>query len=233
MGIYISGVKGLPEQVQENKDNIKNIQEDISDYDSVKAQVESNRVDIGDLEDKTQDITRQGSQLYIDTASVCLNADLTFESDASNDIILNNDLDTKIVSNDNSNAYVGFDSANQFYVSSDGAIYEFSEDTIKVNSTPIGTKLYQHNIKFALGGSKIAFSIINSSSSAFTDGYEIAAYLNNKGYNATNFLEASGYYDNSQVFGVNAASSSTLRALYHNGSSELNAVITGSDSAWS
>ena len=130
MGIYISGVKGLPEQVQENKENIKDIQEDISDYDSVKAQVESNRIDIGDLEDKTQDITRQGSMLYVDTAEVVLNADLTFESDAGNDIILNNDLDTKIVSNDNSNAYVGFDSANQLYVSSDGAIYEFKNDLI-------------------------------------------------------------------------------------------------------
>ena len=55
MAIYISGVKGLPEQVQENKENIKNIQEQIEgiDFDAIREleeQVEENTGDINSLE---------------------------------------------------------------------------------------------------------------------------------------------------------------------------------------
>ena len=213
MGIYISGVKGLPEQVQENKENIKDIQEEISgiDWDAIhnlENQVAENTQDINnmegtigtqniaitqlggrvdDLEDKTQDITRQGSQLYIDTASVCLNADLTFESDAGNDIVLNNDLDTKIVSSGNSSAYIGFDSGNRLYISSDTAEYEFSEDTIKVNGTPIGKTFYQHNIMVLSGTDAIVFTITNNSNTQFTFD-TLKTYINNNGFVDTTHL---------------------------------------------
>ena len=55
MAIYISGVKGLPEQVQENKENIKAIQEEIEGIDfeeirELEAQVEENTQDINNLE---------------------------------------------------------------------------------------------------------------------------------------------------------------------------------------
>lgn len=55
MAIYISGVKGLPEQVQENKENIKTIQEEIEgiDFDEIRQleeQVAENTGDINSLE---------------------------------------------------------------------------------------------------------------------------------------------------------------------------------------
>ena len=55
MGIYISGVKGLPEQVQENKENIKTIQDEIEgiDFDEIRAledQVVENTQDINNIE---------------------------------------------------------------------------------------------------------------------------------------------------------------------------------------
>ena len=39
MGIYISGVKGLPEQVQQNKEDIKTIQDEIEgiDFETIRA----------------------------------------------------------------------------------------------------------------------------------------------------------------------------------------------------
>lgn len=55
MAIYISGVKGLPEQVQENKENIKTIQEEIEgiDFEAIREleeQVAENTGDINSLE---------------------------------------------------------------------------------------------------------------------------------------------------------------------------------------
>lgn len=55
MAIYISGVKGLPEQVQENKENIKTIQEEIEgiDFEHIRElddQVAENTGDINNLE---------------------------------------------------------------------------------------------------------------------------------------------------------------------------------------
>lgn len=55
MAIYISGVKGLPEQVQENKENIKTIQEEIEgiDFEAIREleeQVAENTQDINNLE---------------------------------------------------------------------------------------------------------------------------------------------------------------------------------------
>lgn len=55
MGIYISGVKGLPEQVQKNKEDIKTIQDEIEgiDFDTIREleeQVGENTQDINNLE---------------------------------------------------------------------------------------------------------------------------------------------------------------------------------------
>lgn len=55
MGIYISGVKGLPEQVQANKEDITTIKEEIAgiDFDAIRqleAQVAENTQDINNLE---------------------------------------------------------------------------------------------------------------------------------------------------------------------------------------
>ena len=55
MGIYISAVKGLPEQVQENKEDIKTIKEEIEGIDfeeirQLEAQVGENTQDINNLE---------------------------------------------------------------------------------------------------------------------------------------------------------------------------------------
>lgn len=207
MGIYISGVKGLPEQVQENKENIKDIQEEIEgiDWDAIhdlENQVAENTQDINNmegtigtqniaitqlggrvdgLEDKTQDISRQGSMLYIDTGEVVLNADLCFESDASNNIVLNNDLDTKIVSINNSSAFIGFDSTDVFFISSDGAEYEFSNDKIYVNGAPIisQTTKYIHHLVFVSGfDANMTATIINTSNTPFTQA-TLATYLYN------------------------------------------------------
>lgn len=55
MGIYISGVKGLPEQVQENKNKIKEVEEQIEgiDFDAIReleGQVAENTQDINNIE---------------------------------------------------------------------------------------------------------------------------------------------------------------------------------------
>lgn len=224
MGIYISGVKGLPEQVQENKEKIATIEEEISgiDWDAIhnlENQVAENTQDINnmegtigtqniaitqlggrvdDLEDKTQDITRQGSMLYIDTAEVVLNADLGFEADSGSGIKLNPEdigfQPNKIESTANSNLNMYFNDSG-IVMHSNGDEYELINGTIQVNGTPIGGgTLYQHNLYIynSTYNVRITSTIISKSSTPFTFA-TLSSYLVSKGMNVNNKgLVASG-----------------------------------------
>ena len=243
MGIYISGVKGLPEQVQENKENIKDIQEEIEgiDFDAIhnlENQVAENTQDINnmegtigtqniaitnlggrvdDLEDKTQDISRQGSMLYIDTGSVVLNADLGFEDSGVN-IKLNNENNgiNKIVSAQDSNNFIDFDSSNNVHIMSDGGEYEFRDDTIYVNSSPIGgSTLYEHNIHaIKTAGGRIFMTIINDSPTPYTSMNAIRSWLVSKGFTGNNYKIANGVDGNNNEFvGIGTSGSNSFSLI--------------------
>lgn len=223
MGIYISGVKGLPEQVQENKEKIKTIEEEIEgiDFDEIRAledQVVENTQDINnmegtigtqniaitnlggrvdDLETKTQDITRQGSMLYIDTNEVVLNADLAFEADATHKIKLNNEDNggDKIVSAQDSNNYIDFDSSNNLHIMSDGGEYEFSGDQILVNGTPIGGGSMSYITINYSGSYEMELCLSINKDDFPTSGGNLRSYINALGFNAyTKLLPCRGRY---------------------------------------
>ena len=248
MGIYISGVKGLPEQVQENKENIKDIQEEIEgiDWDAIhnlENQVAENTQDINnmegtigtqniaitqlggrtdDLEDKTQDISRQGSTLYIDTGEVVLNADLGFEADSGSDIKLNNEADSpnKIVSAQDSNNFIDFDSSNNVHIMSDGGEYEFSGDQILVNGTPIGGGGTDYVSITYSGSYNLNLTLSTPKGMLATSGGNLRPTLYSKGFNANGKnLACNGVYMDSNntpfiVIGLYALSSSLVAYGY-------------------
>ena len=249
MGIYISGVKGLPEQVQENKENIKDIQEEISgiDWDAIhnlENQVAENTQDINnmegtigtqniaitqlggrvdDLEDKTQDITRQGSTLYIDTNEVVLNADLTFETDSGSDIKLNPEdigyQPNKIESTANSNLNMYFNDSG-IVMHSNGDEYELINGTIQVNGTPIGGGTLRYcNLICNSGMQYFNLSFVINYPIQHTGDEGLSTKLQALGFNsASNFLPVSGIYFDSNtaqpIIGI--YSDGTTRVVYIN-----------------
>ena len=209
MGIYISGVKGLPEQVQENKENIKDIQEEIEgiDWDSIhnlENQVAENTQDINnmegtigtqniaitnlggrvdDLEDTTSALNQSATTLSV-SSNLDVSGNISFTEDDSGNIELNNETNggNRIVSKQNPSAYIDFDIYNYVHIMSDGGEYEFSEDTIKVNGSPIGTKLYQHNINYNETNNLYwCLTIITDSPNPLTFN-GVISYLYNKGF---------------------------------------------------
>ncbi|MDV3426525.1 MAG: hypothetical protein LIR50_04970 [Bacillota bacterium] len=223
MGIYISGVKGLPEQVQENKEKIKEIQEEIEgiDFDEIRAledQVAENTQDINnmegtigtqniaitqlggrvdDLEAKTQEITRD-SDNNITQVGEDLHVKGNITLDNAKSIILGNDGHNAIESSGNGNSYFDFDSQDNPEIGSDGNIYKFTDTGITLNGTPVGgATLYQHNIRitsFNYSNCDIRLVIINDSPTAMTR-EELTTYLSSKYSNDTNkALAVSGTY---------------------------------------
>lgn len=249
MGIYISGVKGLPEQVQENKEKIATIEEEIEgiDFDAIhnlENQVAENTQDINnmegtigtqniaitqlggrvdDLEGKTQDITRQGSSLYVDTGEVVLNADLTFETESGSDIKLNPEDSgysvNKIESTGNSNLDIHFnDSA--VVVNSGGAEYEFINNTIQVNGTPIGRGGSDYITITYSGSYNLHLTLSTPKGMLDTSGGNLRPTLYSKGFNANGKnLACNGLYMDSNntpfvVIGLYALSSSLVAYGY-------------------
>ena len=233
MGIYISGVKGLPEQVQENKEKIKTIEEEIEgiDFDAIhnlENQVAENTQDIDDLQQgqgvqdtainavasKTSALNQSATTLTVDS-NLSVEGNIGFNNDDSGNIELNNETNggNKIVSKQDSNNYISFDNSNCLHIMSDGGEYEFSEDEIKVNGTPIGgSTLYQHNITQDNSYFRLTYTIINDSPTAFSTPSEVASYLYSKGYiDATKMLMASGVHPTgSVVMGVYSSGGFTI-----------------------
>ena len=175
MGIYISGVKGLPEQVQKNKEDIKDIQDEIEgiDWDSIhnlENQVAENTQDIDDLQQGqgVQDTAINGvsgrvSTLEGKTAGITrdsvngitnVNEDLNVEGDLTlgdaKAIVLGTDGHNSIISSGNANSGFEFDSNDNPVLSTNNNKYVFKDTGIELNGTPIGggSSLYQHNIKY-------------------------------------------------------------------------------------
>ena len=172
MGIYISGVKGLPEQVQENKNKIKEVEEQIEgiDFEAVRqlqGQVAENTQDINNLEasigvqnqainslnddvdaleSKTQKITynEQSGELTIDANVNVKRINITA---AQTPLTADS-----MVSRDDKNAIslTGANGELSLIVGRTGTqhILNFNTDgTIDIDGQPVGAKpLYMHDI---------------------------------------------------------------------------------------
>lgn len=204
MGIYISGVKGLPEQVQENKEKIATIEEEIEgiDFDAIhnlENQVAENTQDIDDLQQgqgvqdtainavasKTSALNQSATTLTVDS-NLDVSGNISFTEDDSGNIELNNETNggNRIVSKQDSNNYISFDSSNCLHIMSDGGEYEFNEDEIKVNGTPIGggKSIYNHNIYVSTTSNNNFLGSINfysDSNTPLTSRGDLCAYCYN------------------------------------------------------
>ena len=217
MGIYISGVKGLPEQVQKNKEDIKTIQDDIEgiDWDSIhnlENQVAENTQDIDDLQQgqgvqdtainavasKTSALNQSATTLTVDS-NLSVEGNIGFNNDDSGNIELNNETNggNKIVSKQDSNNYIDFDSSNNLHIMSDGGEYEFSNDQILVNGTAIGGGSNTYlTIKYS-GVYEIDLALSINKDDFPTAGGNIRSYLNSLGFtSADKVLTCNGYYSN-------------------------------------
>lgn len=245
MGIYISGVKGLPEQVQKNKEDIKDIQDEIEgiDFDAIhnlENQVAENTQDIDDLQQgqgvqdtainavasKTSALNQSATTLTVDS-NLMVEGNIGFNNDDSGNIELNNETNggNKIVSKQDSNNYIDFDSSNNVHIMSDGGEYEFSGDQILVNGTPIGgSTLYLHTVKFWDTNCWASFIIINGSSIPITTNALLSGYLYSKGFNDSYNLQwypASGVNNQTFIVGVYALSNTASTIVYIDSANNL------------
>ena len=218
MGIYISGVKGLPEQVQENKNKIKEVEEQIEgiDFEAVRqlqGQVTENTQDINNLEasigvqnqainglnddvdaleSKTQKITynEQSGELTIDA-----NVNVKRINITTGQTPLTAD---SMVSRDDKNAIslTGANDEISLIVGRTGTqhVLNFNADgTLDIDGQAVGGKqLYSHYVRIK---STITLTIINDSPTAFTR-TSLMDYLYNKINGA--WVSASGYITNNQ-----------------------------------
>lgn len=208
MGIYISGVKGLPEQVQENKNKIKEVEEQIEgiDFDSIRqlqGQVAENTQDINNLEasigvqnqainslnddvdaleSKTQKITynEQSGELSIDANVNVKRINITA---AQTPLTADS-----MVSRDDKNAIslTGANGELSLIVGRTGTqhILNFNPDgTIDIDGQPVGSKTYyNHIIKlFTSLGVTTVINIFNSDTGAFSAPSQIAKFLYDNG----------------------------------------------------
>ena len=174
MGIYISGVKGLPEQVQQNKEDIKTIQDEIEgiDFETIRAletQVGENTQDINNLEAAigVQNQAINGLKDDVDaletkTQKITYNED-TGKTNIDSYTIINGDLDTDNVAvagngtfqNANGSGLHFQEGANDDILTianNDGAtrhsLQSDGSGNLTLDGNPVGgTTLYQHNIR--------------------------------------------------------------------------------------
>lgn len=222
MGIYISGVKGLPEQVQENKNKIKEVEEQIEgiDFEAVRqlqGQVAENTQDINNLEasigvqnqainglkdradaleSKTQKITydEQSGELTIDA-----NVNVKRINITSAQTPLTAD---SMVSRDDKNAIslTGANDEISLIVGRSGTqhILNFNADgTLDIDGNPVGggTTLYQHNITLTSPSTSITLTIIADNNTPINTVRIITNIMfSNSFRNTSNLYLASGYY---------------------------------------
>jgi len=195
MGIYISGVKGLPEQVQENKNKIKEVEEQIEgiDFEAVRqlqGQVAENTQDINNLEasigvqnqtinalgDRTTALERKTQLMsYNDDYS---KTDFRNSIEVADDVIANGvhvSGDGTIVNSKGSGLHFqeGSDDTTLTIANNDGAVYHalqlHGDGTLTLDGNPVGAKdYYVHRILLLIDGSNTSIEIFNSSSTPFT-----------------------------------------------------------------
>jgi len=223
MGIYISGVKGLPEQVQENKNKIKEVEEQIEgiDFEAVRqlqGQVAENTQDINNIEAsigvQNQTINALGDRttaLERKTQLMSYNDDLSM-TDFRNSIEVADDVyassvrvqgDGSIVNTTQSGMHFkeGANDDVLTIANNDGATPHYlhfnGDGTIDIDGQPVGGgKKYVHNIRL-FGGSNntiITLLITNDSNEAIDTISKVKNYLSSNNFNLdSKLLVANGF----------------------------------------
>lgn len=203
MAIYISGVKGLPEQVQENKENIKTIQEEIEgiDFDHIRElddQVAENTGDINNLEGAigVQNIAIESINDTIDDnlkprIETLENKTTAISYDSQNNPLTTIDSSAKV----NGNIYANTmqdenqlgaitipENANESVVilnNSGGTLHSliFDKDgNLLIDGNPAGKTYYRHVIGFRHNQVFYSFEVISTQAEAYTSN-TLLAYL--------------------------------------------------------
>ena len=188
MGIYISGVKGLPEQVQKNKEDIKTIQEEIEgiDFEEIRQlenQVAENTQDINNLENGqgVQDQAINGLEGRLTTAEGTIGDQGDAITDLGNDI---GALQTKTQSL-SYEEFLGFTNLDGGFVSTAGTLtLLFTGAGLKINGQPVGKSYYRHYISFTYSGNNYNFTIVSSQAEAY-DFATLLTYMYNQGFTAS------------------------------------------------
>ena len=197
MGIYISGVKGLPEQVQENKNKIKEVEEQIEgiDFEAVRqlqGQVAENTQDINNLEasigvqnQAINGLKDRTTALERKTQLMSYNDDLSM-TEFRNSIEVADDVYSSSVRVQGDGSIVNTSQSGMHFkeganddvltiANNDGATPHYlhfnGDGTLDIDGQPVGGKpLYQHNIYIYHGVSsiRIATTIISDSPTPFT-----------------------------------------------------------------
>ena len=190
MGIYISGVKGLPEQVQENKNKIKEVEEQIEgiDFDAIRElqdQVAENTQDINNLEasigvqnQAINGLKDRADALERTTQLMSYNDDLSM-TDFRNSIEVADDVyarnvrvegDGSIVNTTQSGMHFkeGANDDTLTIANNDGATPHYlhfnADGTLDIDGQPVGAKqLYLHRLSMLVVGQGNYFNLILTS----------------------------------------------------------------------
>ena len=222
MGIYISAVKGLPEQVQENKEDIKTIKEEIEGIDfeeirQLEGQVAENTQDINNLEasigvqnQAINGLKDRADALESKTQLMAYNGDLSM-TDFRNSIEVADDVyasnvrvvgDGSIVNTTQSGFHFkeGANDDTLTIANNDGATPHYlhfnADGTLDIDGNAVGGKpLYQHFINITLSGLSASFvlKLVLEQSTALSD-TDLKDILYNNGFrNSSNYLNVNDY----------------------------------------
>ena len=224
MGIYISGVKGLPEQVQENKNKIKEVEEQIEgiDFEAVRelqGQVAENTQDINNLEAsigvQNQTINALGDRttaLERKTQLMSYNDDLSM-TDFRNSIEVADDVyassvrvqgDGSIVNTTQSGMHFkeGANDDVLTIANNDGATPHYlhfnGDGTLDIDGQPVGgATLYEHNIQVTRNTGNIRWEFDIRLITTFPEAFASATAFDTwlyAKYGSEKHLTATGYY---------------------------------------
>lgn len=216
MGIYISGVKGLPEQVQANKEDIKTIKEEIEGIDfeeirQLEEQVGENTQDINNLEasigvqnQAINGLKDRADALERTTQLMSYNDDLSM-TDFRNSIEVADDVyarnvrvegDGSIVNTTQSGFHFkeGANDDTLTIANNDGATPHYlhfnADGTLDIDGQAVGAKpLYQHRLVISVVGQGNYFNLIliSEKSTALTLN-ELYTLLYNNGFRGNSSL---------------------------------------------
>ena len=243
MGIYISGVKGLPEQVQENKNKIKEVEEQIEgiDFDAIRElqdQVAENTQDINNLEasigvqnQAINGLKDRADALERTTQLMSYNDDLSM-TDFRNSIEVADDVyarnvrvegDGSIVNTTQSGMHFkeGANDDTLTIANNDGATPHYlhfnADGTLDIDGQPVGggSTLYEHNIGVVYASTTLKLCLLSDRSTAYSTIGQIAKYLNGKGLNAASkqHVASGAYVENQQACIVIGAYASSTTEL--------------------
>lgn len=206
MGIYISGVKGLPEQVQENKNKIKEVEEQIEgiDFEAVRqlqGQVAENTQDINNLEasigvqnQAINGLKDRADALESKTQLMSYNDDLS-KTDFRNSIEVADDVITRglhvsgdgTIANANGSGLHFQEGPNDdtlTIANKDGAVSHYlqlhADGTLTLDDQPVGaTALYEHNVRITRAASTARWEINIKLITTFAEAFANATAFNN------------------------------------------------------